>query len=156
MRCMRKRTEIFRVRARAFVGGEVAAFDSRPFQSAVEWAVAARRPQIVIAEYAWLAPVPHPASDGQAGGRLPRCAASAHESLRCRGSRDPWVRCTPGQERALLRHADLLLTGQNADRDMLRALLPKTPVACVFPRIDAVMSPSAPRTSTRVLAVGAS
>jgi hypothetical protein len=146
--------EIFRVRARAFDGGEVAAFDSRPFQSAVEWVVAARRPQLVITEYAWLAPA-------LTRLRTVKRVVDCHDVLHQRTSRfdaaglDPWVRCTPGQERALLRHADLLLTGQNDDRDILRALLPSTPVTCVFPRIDAVMGPSAPRTNTRVLAVGA-
>ena len=148
--------EVYRVRARPFDGGDVDCFDSRPFRWAVERVVAARRPKVVIAEYAWLAPTL---------GSLPRTVkrvVDCHDVFHERTNRfsaaglDPWVRCTWGQERDLLRCADLVLTAQNHDREILRALLPDTNVACVFPEIDVPTQPSAPPGSLRVLAVGAS
>ncbi len=94
---------VHRVRARPFDGGEVSRFDSRPFRWAVERVVAARRPGVVIAEYAWLGP---------ALGHLPRSVrrvVDCHDVLHERTDRftaaglDPWVRCTRSQEADLLR-----------------------------------------------------
>jgi succinoglycan biosynthesis protein ExoO len=148
---------VYRVRGRAFLGGDVRGFDCRPFQWAVERIVAARRPTLVIAEYGWLTP---------ALARLPgsvRRVVDCHDVLHQRtnlfraAGLDPWVICTADQERALLRHAEVVLAAQNEDRLLLEALLPDRKVVCVFPQIAAPSQPSPTSPSARqVLAVGAS
>ncbi|SFU03623.1 Glycosyltransferase involved in cell wall bisynthesis [Geodermatophilus amargosae] len=147
---------VHRLRARRFDGGDVACFDSRPFRWAVERVVAARRPEVVIAEYAWLAPTMH---------RLPprvTRVVDCHDVLHERTDRfraaglDPWVSCTRVQEQGLLRSADTVLAAQYHDGAVLRTLVPDTDVRSVFPEISCSAPPSAPPVSSRVLAVGAS
>ena len=105
-----------------------------------------------------MARVPHSAGLPRSVRRVVDCHDVLHERTHrfTAAGLDPWVRCTRSQEADLLRHADLLLTGQEHDRDLLHGMLPSTEVVCVFPEIDAPAQPPCGPGGSTALAVGAS
>jgi succinoglycan biosynthesis protein ExoO len=148
--------ELFAVEAASFPGGDPRRFDARPFCRELERVVSARRPAVVIAEYAWLAPV-----FSSIPREIPRWI-DCHDLLHERTARfqaaglDPWVTCDHRQERALLRRAHLVIASQHREEHLFRALLPGQRVVCLLPHIDLPDAYSPHRTeSTVVLAVGA-
>jgi GT2 family glycosyltransferase/glycosyltransferase involved in cell wall biosynthesis len=131
-----------RVRARAFVGGDIDRFDPRPFRRAVEGAVRKFHAEIVVAEYAWLAPV-----FARLGPNVARWV-DCHDLLHERTNRflsnglDPWVTCTRAQEFARLSLADVIIATQECEASALRAALPTKQIVCLPPAFD--MTPAHP------------
>lgn len=127
---------IVRVRAQSFLGGDISAFDVSSFRPVLAEVTRSLRAALVIAEYAWLAPalLSVPAA-------VVRCV-DCHDLLSertdrfRRAQRDPWVICTPAQERRLLNCADVLIAIQYRDQEMLRRLVPGKKVVCLLPHID--------------------
>jgi succinoglycan biosynthesis protein ExoO len=143
------------VRARSFAGGRLDTFEPRPFRQAVERVVARIRPPVVIAEYAWLAPVLR---------RLPRGVhrwVDCHDLLHERTARfgaaglDAWTICSREEEVGRLLNADVLIASQEREARVLRTLLPGKRVVSLLPEIQ--LPAGFPRASTEsmtVLAVG--
>lgn len=148
--------ELVFVRTPSFPGGRLDSFQIRPYRRAVAQVVAALRAEVIIAEYAWMAP---------AMANLPRSVrryVDCHDLLHERTQRftaaglDPWVYCSKEQERRLLRYADVLIAIQHRDAASLKRLLPEKKVACLLPYVE--LPPKFRRTSSdtlNVLTVGA-
>jgi glycosyltransferase involved in cell wall biosynthesis len=139
-----------------FRGGDLASFDAGPFRRAVAHVADRLEPSIAIAEYAWMAPTLLVLPKG-----VLRCV-DCHDLLSERTVRftaaglDPWVVCTPDQERRLLLCADVLIASQHREAELLGRLVPGKRVVCLLPEIEL---PSgfrrASADSSIVLAVGA-
>jgi succinoglycan biosynthesis protein ExoO len=122
--------------AHSLNGGNPASFMVQPYRRAVAQIAAALRAEVVIAEYAWLAP---------ALANLPgtvRRYVDCHDLLHERRRRfiaaglDPWIDCSKQEERRLLRYADVLIAIQHRDATQLKRLLPDKRVVCLLPYID--------------------
>ena len=144
------------VRASSFSGGNPGSFMVQPYRRAVRQVVSALQAEVVIAEYAWLAPAL--ASLPRHVHRYVDCHDLLHERTRrfIAAGLDPWVFCSREQERRLLRYADVLIAIQHRDAHGLKRLLPEKRVACILPHVD--LPPKFQRVfsdSHNVLAVGA-
>jgi len=147
---------LFAVRARSFPGGDLATFDARPFRRAVDRAAAEVRPAVAIAEYAWLAPALRTLPRGVR--RWVDCHDVLHErTARFRAAGlDPWTICTREQEAGLLNCADVLITCQERDAQVLQTLLPRKRTVCMLTQIDLPEGfGPVPAHGNMVLAVGA-
>lgn len=106
-----------------FNGGDVTAYDASAFSRAVAGICASRHVDVVMAEYAWLAPCLAYASDDCLRVVDTHDVLHArYESLSRRGF-DPWVVCTPQSEAGLLANADVVLSIQDDEAAVLRRLV---------------------------------
>jgi succinoglycan biosynthesis protein ExoO len=128
--------DFVRVPAVPFLGGDITAFDARPFRRAVTRLARERRPSLVIAEYLWLAPVLSSLP------RFVRRVIDCHDVFHERTERfvaaglHPWAACTRQQERKLLSNGDVVLATQDREASIFRDLLPHMRVLSILTPID--------------------
>lgn len=122
---------VFRTSATPFSGGRLARFEPTPYESAIARACLEARPDLALAEYAWLAPA--------LAWVRPRCPrlVDAHDVLheRCAllssKGLDPWISCSADEEIERLRFADGVMAIQESEAQTFRALLPNRSVETV-------------------------
>jgi succinoglycan biosynthesis protein ExoO len=125
------------VEASQFATGDtIATFDLQPFAQAVARACRRLRPELVLAEYAWLAPTLANVPPGTR--RLVDCPDVLHEhTLRYRAAGlERWIECTAEQEASLLSAADVVIAIQESEGRIFRSLLPDKEVRVVLPAIS--------------------
>jgi len=123
------------VKCASYPGGPLTAFDASPFAEKLESVLRELAPDIIIAEYAWMAPVLGRVPPGV--GRWVDCHDVLHERTRRFSALglDPWVQCTAEEESALLRYADLVICTQQREERILRRLLPGKRIHCLLPPV---------------------
>lgn len=119
------------VDAPGFSGGSPLGFDVAPFAAALDRAVAALRPRAVVAEYLWMAPCLD-----VVGSRALRCVDTIdlmhpRAAMYAGEGQGAWVTCSPEEESALLRRADVVIAIQRAELAEFRAMVPDRRVICV-------------------------
>jgi GT2 family glycosyltransferase len=155
-RLVRLADQVVFVPAPGFSGGSLEQFDPTPFRHAVDRVAAAVRPDVAIAEYAWLAPAL------VALPRSTRRIVDCHDILSERTARfsaaglDGWAVCSWEQEARRLACADVVVACQERETALLRERLPGKRVECVLTPVD--LPPGfvpAPSRGHIVLTVGA-
>lgn len=109
--------------APVFVGGQVSKYDSSAFEHAVRDACADCPVDVLVVEYAWMAPCLEHAPPG--------ClrVVDAHDVLYERSASfadrglDPWAVCSAETERTLLAYADVVMAMQNEEAATFETLL---------------------------------
>jgi hypothetical protein len=137
-----------------FMGGDPAHFDCSPFVATLTAVLSREQPRAVVVEYLWLAPLLDHCQD------FITRAVDAHDVFheRCASltslGLDPWVRCDMPGELALLAHADVVLTIQQRETDVLARLLPSTRVSYVPPLLELQGAGPSGTGQHRILVVG--
>ncbi len=119
------------VDAPGFGGGSPFSFDVAPFAAALDRAVTALRPRAVIAEYLWMAPCLD-----VVGSRALRCVDTIdlmhpRAAMYAGEGQGAWVTCSPEEESALLRRADVVIAIQRTELAEFRAMVPDRRVICL-------------------------
>ena len=119
------------VNAPGFGSGSPLSHDSSPYWEAIDEALRRFRPEIVIAEYLWMAPC----LDRVGPGSL-KCIDTidvmhVRRHMYAGEGMGAWVDCSDTEEAQLLRKADVVIAIQSHEKAEFAELVPDRPVICI-------------------------